>query len=153
MVNRDEEKADEGPAGVAAGAGAAAPVVAPGCVAAPVCAEPRRVRVVFVEDLAPLRRLVVSALAYEGIDVRGAASIAEGLAAILAGELDVLVTDHYLPDGTGRELLRRARIIRPGLKAVCVSGSPQADPAFDRVLEKPFDVEELAAEIRALAAR
>lgn len=108
---------------------------------------------VFVEDLAPLRRLVVSALAYEGIDVRGAGTLAEGLAAIVHGEVDVLVTDHYLPDGTGRELVDRARAVRPGLKAMCVSGTPQKDPVFDRCLEKPFDVEDLAAEIRALAAR
>ena len=116
-------------------------------------AQRARVRVVFVEDLAPLRRLVVSALAYEGIDVRGAATLAEGLAAVVAGELDVLVTDHYLPDGTGRELVEHARRIRPGLKAMCVSGSPQTDAVFDAVIEKPFDVEVLAAEIRALARR
>jgi two-component system nitrogen regulation response regulator GlnG len=115
--------------------------------------EARRVRVVFVEDLAPLRRLVVSALAYEGIDVRGAGSLSEGLAAVVAGELDVLVTDQYLPDGTGRELVDHARRVRPGLKVMCVSGSPQLDAAFDRVIEKPFDVEILAAEIRALAGR
>lgn len=112
-----------------------------------------RVRVVFVEDLAPLRRLVVSALAYEGIDVRGAGTLSEGLAAVVAAELDVLVTDHYLPDGTGRELVEHARRVRPGLKAMCVSGSPQHDPVFDRIIEKPFDVEVLAAEIRALAAK
>lgn len=113
----------------------------------------RRVRVVFVEDLAPLRRLVVSALAYEGIEVRGAGSLSEGLAAVVAGDVDVLVTDQYLPDGTGRELVDHARRVRPGLKAMCVSGSPQGDAVFDLVIEKPFDVEVLAAEIRALAAR
>lgn len=112
-----------------------------------------RVRVVFVEDLAPLRRLVVSALAHEGIDVRGAGTVAEGLEAVLSGEVDVLVTDHFLPDGTGRQLVERARRLRPGLRTMCVSGTPQRDPAFDRCLEKPFDVEDLAAEIRALAAR
>jgi DNA-binding response OmpR family regulator len=113
----------------------------------------RPVRVVFVEDLAPLRRLVVSALAYEGIDVRSAGTLSEGLAAVVAGDLDVLVTDQYLPDGTGRELVDHARRVRPGLKAMCVSGSPQVDPTFDRVVEKPFDVEVLASEIRELARR
>jgi two-component system nitrogen regulation response regulator GlnG len=108
---------------------------------------------VFVEDLALLRRLVVSALAYEGIEVRGAGSLSEGLAAVVAGDVDVLVTDQYLPDGTGRELVDHARRVRPGLKAMCVSGSPQGDAVFDLVIEKPFDVEVLAAEIRALAAR
>jgi len=112
-----------------------------------------RVRVVFVEDLAPLRRLVVSALAHEGIEVRGAGTVAEGLEAVLSGEVDVLVTDHFLPDGTGRQLVERARRLRPGLRTMCVSGTPQRDPTFDRCLEKPFDVEDLAAEIRKLAAR
>lgn len=112
----------------------------------------RRVRVVLVEDLEPLRRLIVSALAYEGIDVRGVGTVAEGIAAVSAGELDVLVTDQQLPDGTGHELVKRARLVRPALKVICVSGSPQDGRAFDRVLEKPFDVSHLAAEIRALAA-
>lgn len=110
-------------------------------------------RVVFVEDLTPLRRLVVSALAYEGIEVRGAGTLAEGLAAVVAGEVDVLVTDQYLPDGTGKELVDHARRVRPGLRTMCVSGSPQKDAVFDRVVEKPFDVEVLAAEIRALARK
>lgn len=127
----------------------------PGAEAGPP-SEPKRgsgapLRVVLVEDLAPLRRLVVAALAHEGIEVRAAGTLSEGLAAIARGDVDVLVTDHYLPDGTGRELVEQARRVRPGLKAMCVSGSPQRDPIFDRIIEKPFDVEVLAAEIRALA--
>ncbi len=110
-------------------------------------------RVVFVEDLAPLRKLVVSVLAYEGIEVRAAASIAEGLALVGAGEVDVLVTDNHLPDGTGRELVERAPALRPGLPTICVSGTPPTDDAFDRCMAKPFDVEVLAQEIRSLARR
>jgi DNA-binding response OmpR family regulator len=109
------------------------------------------VRVVLVEDLAPLRRLVSSVLAYEGIEVRAAATMAEGLALLEAAETDVLVTDNLLPDGTGLELAERARRIQPGLATLCVSGTTPVGGGFDRFVAKPFEVEALAAEIVALA--
>lgn len=110
------------------------------------------VRVVLVEDLAPLRRLVSSVLAYEGIEVRAAATMNEGLALLEASEADVLVTDNLLPDGTGLELAERARRIQPGLATLCVSGTTPTSGVFDRFVAKPFEVEALAAEIVALAA-
>ncbi len=137
MADEKHEKAKEGPKDAVSREGGAS----------------ERLTVVFVEDLAALRRLVVAALGYEGIDVRPAGTIAEGLAAIVSSKADVLVTDLYLPDGTGRDLVVRARLVRPHLKAICVSGSPQHDPIFDRVVTKPFEIEHLAAEIRALARK
>jgi DNA-binding response OmpR family regulator len=111
------------------------------------------VKVVFVEDLAPLRKLVTSVLAYEGIEVRAAGSVAEGLALLAQEGAEVLVTDNLLPDGTGRELAAKARALDPGLATLCVSGTAPVGGAFDAFVAKPFDVEELAAAIRALAAR
>lgn len=111
------------------------------------------IRVVVVEDLVPLRKLLVSALTLEGFEVRAAGSVAEGLTVVEQGEVDVVVTDHYLPDGTGSQLVARARMLRPHLKALCISGTPQLSPTFDASLEKPFTVEALAQTIRGIAAR
>lgn len=137
MADEKREKAGEGPKVAASGEAEAS----------------ERLTVVFVEDLAALRRLVTAALSFEQIDVRAAGTISEGLAAIMASGANVLVTDNYLPDGTGRDLVLRARLVRPHLKAICVTGSPQHDPVFDRVIGKPFEIEHLAAEIRALAKK
>ncbi|GAB4203927.1 MAG: hypothetical protein OHK0013_18450 [Sandaracinaceae bacterium] len=111
------------------------------------------IKVVFVEDLAPLRRLVTSVLAYEGIEVRAAGSVSEGLALLEREEAEVLVTDNLLPDGTGQELAAKARALHPELATLCVSGTAPTGGSFDAFVAKPFDVEELAAAIRALAVR
>jgi DNA-binding response OmpR family regulator len=120
---------------------------------APTAIDATHVKVVFVEDLAPLRKLVTSVLAYEGIEVHAAGSLAEGLALLERGGAEVLVTDNLLPDGTGHELAARARALDPTLATLCVSGTAPSGSDFDAFVAKPFDVEELAAAIRALAAR
>jgi DNA-binding NtrC family response regulator len=60
------------------------------------------------------------------------------------------VIDYQLPDMNGIELFRQAKVIRPDLKAIFVTGYPTIDvvfPAIDagvlRVLAKPVEFEEL----------
>ena len=60
------------------------------------------------------------------------------------------VIDYKLPDMNGIELFRQAKVVRPDLKAIFVTGFPTIDvvfPAIDagvlRVLAKPVEFEEL----------
>ena len=70
----------------------------------------------------------------------------------LAGQsFDVLVTDHRMPSMSGADLVRRARLIQPGLPAVLITGYADiidADSSALPLLTKPFRASELA---RALA--
>ncbi len=74
------------------------------------------------------------------------------------GRLDLLVTDVGLPGGmNGREVAQAARLLRPGLKVLFITGYAEnavlshghLDPGM-HVLTKPFEVAILAARIKAL---
>ncbi|MEF3088031.1 hypothetical protein VLL29_20555, partial [Bacillus altitudinis] len=65
---------------------------------------------------------------------------------------NLLVTDHLMPGMTGADLAREARLFRPALPVLVVSGYAEADgiaPDLPR-LTKPFRNAELAASISAL---
>lgn len=70
----------------------------------------------------------------------------------------LIITDYYLPDVNGVELIRRCRRVRPDLPAILLTGSKEdtvmtaANLLEDcRVLHKPVNIEELDAHIRAIA--
>jgi len=75
-------------------------------------------------------------------------------------EDDLLITDYYLPDLNGIEVVRRARARRPGLRAILFTGSREDSVATAarairdcRVEYKPLPCEALEAGIRELLAR
>jgi PAS domain S-box-containing protein len=96
------------------------------------------VRVLVVEDLAPIREMITDTLRRAGYDVFAATdrrSAAEVLGSI---PIDLLVTDLHLPDGSGEVLARSARSVQP-LRVVLMSGNAEVEESFDGVLTKPFD--------------
>jgi CheY-like chemotaxis protein len=102
--------------------------------------------VLVVEDEATVRTLLSRVLARKGYDVMEAATGEEALA-ILNSDLhvDLLLTDTVMPGISGVELAERARIIRPSLAVLHMSGYTE-DEVFRRglsrrgedFLQKPF---------------
>ena len=90
------------------------------------------VRVLLVDDVADVRRLVRIALRYHGgFEVVGEARA--GLQAVeLATELrpDVVLLDLGLPDLAGRDVLTRLREVAPGAKVVVFTGADAEDRAW-----------------------
>ena len=128
---------------------------------APVAAEPlaTTLRVLLVDDEAPLRRLAERALTRDGMEVR-AAEDAEGALGVLDDGFvpDVLVSDVAMPGMDGAALARAARVRLPGLRVVLVSGYAEAS-LEGRALEpgtaflaKPYRHAALADLVRRSAA-
>ena len=90
------------------------------------------VRVLLVDDVADVRRLVRIALRFHGgFDVVGEAGA--GLQAIeLATRLrpDIVLLDLGLPDLAGRDVLTRVREVAPGAKVVVFTGADNDDRAY-----------------------
>ena len=117
-------------------------------------------RALVIDDEAGLTDLLVSALRYEGWDVRGAT---DGASAVSIGSQlnpDVVVLDLMLPDIDGMEVLRRLRAQHPH---VCVLFLTARDSVEDRIagitaggddyVTKPFSLEEVVARLRGLVRR
>ena len=90
------------------------------------------VRVLLVDDVADVRRLVRIALQFHGgFEVVGEAGA--GLQAIeLATRLrpDIVLLDLGLPDLAGRDVLTRVREVAPGAKVVVFTGDDNDDRAY-----------------------
>ncbi|QIM49059.1 response regulator [Pusillimonas sp. DMV24BSW_D] len=112
--------------------------------------------VMVVEDDADVRAYVESALKSAGYHVCPAQTPEQALAFLRAGqECDLLFTDILMPGMNGRELVKRARVLRPELKVLYTTGYAghdihaslgQAD-LDDDVLHKPYRREKLVAAV------
>jgi CheY-like chemotaxis protein len=122
-------------------------------------AVPGRQTVLVVDDDAQVRSGARHALERLGQRVLEADS-AEGALALLrlhGAAVDVLLTDVVLQGASGKHLASEARLLRPGLPVVYMSGFPGELPAEsdgEVCLEKPFSPDQLARAVRtALAFR
>ena len=115
--------------------------------------------VLVVEDDNDLRWYLIEAL--RGLNYRAiGAADADAALRILeqpSARIDLMLTDVIMPGMNGRELSRRARELRPGLKALFMSGySRNAVVHHGRVdvdvqlVQKPVSLQDLAARIREM---
>jgi PAS domain S-box-containing protein len=118
--------------------------------------------VLLVEDDPAVRRLLVRTLDGAGYRVLAAEGAEQALALVEgpAVELDLLVSDVVMPEVSGRELARRLRAKRPGLRVLLVSGFPEHVGApggevsqADGFLQKPFVPRALLDKVREVLAR
>ncbi|WP_417069797.1 two-component system response regulator KdpE [Niveibacterium terrae] len=115
--------------------------------------------VLIVEDDAPIRRFVRSALEGEGMHVTEADCAQRGLIDAATRRPDLLILDLGLPDRDGVELIRELRTWSSSPVLVLSARTDEADKVMaldagaDDYLTKPFGVPELLARIRALQRR
>lgn len=83
----------------------------------------RTPHVLYVDDDMGLARLVQKALERRGYIVTFAATGAEGLERMREGGIDVVALDHYLPDGTGLDILAQMASLPDRPAAVYVTGT------------------------------
>ena len=115
--------------------------------------------VLVIDDEQTLCALVAEVLEARGYRVLTAHDGQTGLQILQSSQrIDLLVTDVGLPGGlNGRQVADAARVIRPGLKVLFVTGYAEnavwgnghLDPGMS-VLTKPFEIAALASKVRAL---
>jgi CheY-like chemotaxis protein len=111
--------------------------------------------VLIVEDQAVVRLLIVEALNDLGYQALETADSAAALRILQSSQrIDLLVSDIGLPGLNGRQLADAARVKRPGLKVLFVTGyaenaagSSFLEPGMEMVI-KPFTIDALASKIR-----
>ncbi len=117
--------------------------------------------VLVIDDEHTIRTVIAEVLAEAGYQVMEAADGPSGLKILQAERrVDMLVTDVGLPGGmNGRQVADAARVARPGLKILFITGYAEnaavgkgyLDAGME-VLTKPFDMAELANKVEAMLA-
>jgi DNA-binding response OmpR family regulator len=112
-----------------------------------------------VEDPADTARVLAMLLRRAGFLVDTADSLAAAQKLANAQPYDLLVSDLGLPDGSGYELIRRVREIRP-IKGIAMSGfgmdedmRKSLEAGFSEHVVKPVDVISLQAAMRRVLQR
>lgn len=112
-------------------------------------------RILCVEDQDSVRNLVRQVMEHEGYSLLCTACPHEALTWIQRGErIDLLISDVQLPDMSGPNLYQRALAIRPGLRALFMSGFVDEHSDLARgpapFLQKPFTPSTLLETVRTL---
>lgn len=117
-------------------------------------------RVLIVEDDPILADGLAVGLKLHGIGAEVVGSCADCRHALMAGTFEAIVLDIMLPDGSGLDLLETLRESgeqRPILMLTALDDSRDRVVGLDRgaddYLGKPFDLDELAARLRAIGRR
>jgi CheY-like chemotaxis protein len=113
--------------------------------------------VLVIEDEPVVRGLIVEVVADLGFTALEAADGPNGLEVLQSRQrIDLLITDVGLPGLNGRQVADAARLLRPGLKVIFMTGYAENAASAQGFLEpgmalitKPFAMDELAAKIRA----
>lgn len=121
------------------------------------------VRVLVVDDETDTRELLVTVLRDSGADATGATSVCQALEALLALNLNVLISDIGMPDEDGYELIRKVRALGPGagqIPAIALTAyARRADrhralsAGYDLHLAKPVEPNDLARAVANLVKR
>jgi DNA-binding response OmpR family regulator len=117
-------------------------------------------RILIVEDDPVIADAVRVSLALSGATVDCVGTCEEALAAAETARFSAIVLDIMLPDGSGIDVLRKLRSRKDTIPVLLLTARDEItdrvsglDAGADDYLVKPFDLEELAARLRAITRR
>ena len=112
-------------------------------------------RLLVVDDEAEIRDLLEESLCEEGFRVDTAPDVPDALEKLRATDFDLIITDILMPGGSGLDMLREVRKIRPHIATVVMTGHADTDKAIqalrekvDDFVQKPFTLEQLFHSVR-----
>jgi CheY-like chemotaxis protein len=108
-------------------------------------------RILVIDDDTTIRLSLKLALEDADHQVEEAADGQEGIDRFRANPVDLVVTDIFMPEKEGMELIHEIKRDRPETKIIAISGGGRMNPddylniarrlGADRTLLKPFDIE------------
>ena len=115
--------------------------------------------ILLIDDDPGLSEVIELLLVREGYEVRRAGTVKAGIEGVRGAEVDLVITDLKLPDGTGLNVIAAIRASRPALPIIMITSYSSIDSAIGALragavdyIIKPFDNGEfLHAVARALA--
>ena len=117
-------------------------------------------RILVIEDDPVLLDGLKAGLGLLGATVDSVSSCADGHAALGTTTFDAIVLDLMLPDGSGLDLLTKIRSAGNRTPVLLLTALDEVsdrikglDAGADDYLGKPFDLDELAARVRAIVRR
>jgi CheY-like chemotaxis protein len=115
--------------------------------------------VLVVDDEPAVRMLVMETLEEQGyIAIEAADAIAAIEILKSPGRIDLMVTDVTLPGQNGKQLADAAKLLRPGLKVLFMTGYAHnigvgnGGAGGMEIITKPFSLDGLAKKVRAMIA-
>jgi two-component system response regulator RegX3 len=115
--------------------------------------------ILLIEDEEAISEPLAAALGREGFDTVVAATAAKGMELFEQRSPDLVLLDVMLPDGDGRDLLRRIRETSRTPVVMLTARGEETDRVLglelgaDDYVTKPFSAAELAARVRAVLRR
>lgn len=116
-------------------------------------------RLLVVEDDSAVRNTVVTFLELEGYQVQAAASTREAMRLLESDAYPIVVSDIYLDERTGLDVLRAAKSADPNCRVILMTGrgtietvvGATKDGAFDYIA-KPFELDRLLQSVKRAEA-
>jgi two-component system KDP operon response regulator KdpE len=113
-----------------------------------------KIRVLVIDDEAPILRFLKPAIEANNYEMTSAGSVAEGIKRIAAEAPDIVLLDLGLPDGDGKDVIKRVRewsdvsIVVLSAREREMEKIEALDLGADDYVNKPFNVGELLARMR-----
>src|SRR6202022_961065 len=108
--------------------------------------------ILIVDDQHSIRLMLESGLSLNGFRVSCARNGTEALAAASTGKFDAVISDIYMPDGDGLEMVQKLRAVLPALPIVLMTAQGSVELAVRAVEEGATDFIAKLFEVSAVAA-
>jgi two-component system, NtrC family, response regulator AtoC len=96
-------------------------------------------RILLIDDEEPSRTALLLLLKHSGYAVTGAGSGSESLELLASERFDIVISDLFLPDCTGLDILKKVKTLSPVMEVIMITGHASAETAVTAMKEGAFD--------------